>query len=303
MHRTTQTFLSGFLLAAWLVAPSAGQNAQKQMPRVPGELLNDYMEAVRDTPLYALAGQMKLEETTKAAEAWHKDLPVTAQLTARSFMGDLMHESVILPDGRLADLFQENAQLEASPGLVLRVTDKEDQTALYRVEPSDVEAFRFQYVQAITVVDPANRPLDTVRLEQTPLGKVVDFFVNSGNIDLAMGQRPSEMPQLNLMLRHKSAAEGLRFAAEAAGWSVRFEQNGRKTDSIPDRRMETNQLRRDYEEARLTGSAANADSKKVSTLLDYARMRFLAAAREMLQNRPVAILQVPPSDVQKVRLR
>jgi hypothetical protein len=303
MQTSTRTVLAALLLGAWIALPAAAQDAQMQRPRVPGELLSSYMQAVRDTSLYAVAGQMKLKETTEAAEAWHKDLPVTAQLTARSLLADLMHMQVPLSDGSKADLFQEDARLEASPGLVLRVTDKEGQTKLYRVEPSDVAALRFRYVQEITVVDPANRPLDTVRLEQTELDKAVDFFVSSGNIDLAMGQRPREMPLLNLILRQKSAAEGLRFAAEAAGWSVRFEQNGRKSDSIPDRRIDVSQLRREFELVRLAGSVADADGKQVRTLLDYARMQFLAAARAMLEDRPVAILQVPASDVQKVRLR
>ncbi|MFP4355788.1 MAG: hypothetical protein ACLFUJ_11755 [Phycisphaerae bacterium] len=291
----TRTAWIATLLVAMVSVPAA--EAQQ---RLPGEVLTKFVDAVRATQGFQVASQLRLAETTQAAEKWHKSLDVTARLTARSFIGDLIDQNIDLGGGSSAVL---TWKAEKNQSVLAMIVAEGGNETVYRVEPTDLAEFRFQYVATITVVDPANMPRDTLSFQQANLSQVAETIALMGNIDLAIGLKSRDMPQLNLTLRHKSPAEALRFAAQAAGWSVEFAVDGQKSPKIPNQKLRSMDLQNQYEIDRLTGPVLGPDGEAVESLLDFAQIKFLEVARQMQRNRPVAVLQMPESDIPEVRLR
>ena len=263
------------------LAPAADQPLQ----RVPARVLSAFGDAVRASELWQMADVLRLEPVQKQAGEWQKGVETPVRLVAFPFVKDLAKRS-FSHEGKTYILTLDERVGQA--GWVLRVDD-----ALYRVMPEDLAPFQFQYVKTFTVVDPANEPRETIRFQETDLSKVAESLCLMGNMDLAIRLSVRDTPFLNLTLRHKTPAEALRFAAQAAGWTLTFQVAGQPAEGIDNWSIDSHRLLESYQSQRLEGAVTDENGVAVTNLLGFARLQVLQQARQMLNNRPVAVLQRP----------
>ncbi|KPK85141.1 MAG: hypothetical protein AMJ81_04110 [Phycisphaerae bacterium SM23_33] len=259
-------------------------------PPVPEELLAQFIRAAKASPEYGFHRTFEADKVRKAAETWQKELGLTIRVETYRISGwDLLEQgarSQLPKDTKVSILF-----LTAGDGereiTALELARPGAPPERYRVLPSQIAELELESTRDVTVVDPANLPMERFAVASENLAQVVQKICRAGDLDMAFRLGLAAPIPMTLDLRNRSPHECLQVACRAAGLTVRYQvPRAKVTGRLPEAV---------YDASIWAGSLGDweGESPPAEPTMDGLHKRVAEAARKLLKDRPAAILEPP----------
>jgi hypothetical protein len=277
----------------WLRVPSGGVMRTDLRP-VSMDMLKGFLDALELTPQYRWTVALQPDLVQAHIEKWQRDLgvqlrPQTTEAWAW-WVRDLppLHVASDPPQEIQLDFFTYYKQ--TVPMLtVVNESGARGFVPQFRVPADSQRQFRFKFVWAVDIMDPANMPIDRFTAQNQDLTSVVRDLCERGKLGYSFRQDAGDRISISLDIRNRSVVDCLNAAAAAAGWKVSYAPGG---TGIRNDRIFVPDLLKAAMEAQMEAGppAATQLVPPVPDALTALRQAVKEAAQDTLKSRPTAIL-------------
>ncbi len=230
------------------VRSEAFKELDRLYPEAPQEIVSDFVAAVKQGPMYALADSLRVERVRRLASDWSGEIG--------RFLGVHSTRFLVNPSGRLVfgtihEVVSKDRKLRLEklnyspkseqkfrfragvPLLILHLETAEDvPDKSYRVDSSRLAELDFEHLSRLDVMSPLLRPLERYSTRGKSLSDVVTDLCTQAGVEIAYQFDLASNVTIMQEARNRTIQQCLEAAAHVAGLDVRYNGKTRLTGDV-----------------------------------------------------------------------